>query len=153
MKYTRLIVLFIALTLAACGPVRHVFPPSANIETLSTPADGEWTAVVRLHNQSWDAGVRFDALRLNLVLKGTEAAQLDKDIELDVAKRDSDIVSLRFQPTDEVRAMLARDPTGKLQYTLTGTITLSNAGEDPADYEVEHSAWLSPVPGRPEQYR
>ena len=153
MKCARLLACLSLLLLAACGgQVRHVFPPAVNVEQLSTPVSGAWTATVRLHNQSYDADVRFDHIRLKLSLGDVEAGQLDQDVALDVAERSSDVADVHFTPSQAVREKIAADH-GQLRYTITGTITISDEGRHPDDFDIDHSGWLSPVPGVAHMYR
>ena len=153
MKCTRLLVCLTLLLLAACGgQVRHVFPPAATIQQLSAPPEGAWTATLRLHNQSYDADVRFEHVRLSLKLADIEAGELDQDIALDVAERSSDVTDVKFTPSQAARDKLASE-NAQLHYSITGSVTLSNEGKHPRDFDIDHDGWLSPVPGVAHMYR
>ncbi len=153
MKCIRLLACLTLLLLAACGgQVRHVFPPAVTIQQLSTPPDAAWTVTVRLHNQSYDANVRFDHIRLTLKLADVEAGELDQAIALDVAERSSDVTEVQFTPSQSARDKLASGQP-QLRYSITGSVTISDEGKDPSDFDVDHSGWLSPVPGIANMYR
>lgn len=154
MKYARIMAcLLLPLALAACGEVRHVFPPAVSVDQLSAPPDGPWSVRLRLHNQSYDANVRFERVHLELSLGGVAAGTLNKTLQLEVAERDSDVTEVRFTPTTAARKQLAEMADQSLQYALRGHATISDAGENPEQYDIDHKAWLSPVPGIPHRYR
>lgn len=155
MKRVRLVVIVLLplLWLTACGEIRHVFPPSVSVDQLSTPATGPWSATLRLHNQSYDAAVRFEAVHIKLDINGSAAGQLDKTLELDVAKRDSDVALVEFQPTAAAREALGSSPEAQLHYSISGQVVISDEGEHATDFSIEHTAWLSPTPGMPHLYR
>ena len=144
------------LSLTACGPVRHVFPPGANIEQLRTPVDGPWTVTLRLHNYSYDAGVRFDHVKLSITLAGEPAGSLDVDVNIDVAERSSDVIELPLTPDPAARqamAALVADTSQRLPYVLQGTVQISNEGKNASSFPIDHKDWLSPAPGLAHVYR
>lgn len=147
------IVSMLVLLLAACGEVRHVFPPAASIEQLAAPPDGPWQVRLRLHNQSYDAGVRFDAATLTLRVADAEAGELQDELALDVAERSSDVIELTLDASAAARTALAAGPAGRVEYRLEGRITVSNEGRHPRSYPVEQRGWLAPVPGIEHLYR
>lgn len=152
MKYAHIALGLALLSLTACGQVRHVFPPAVNVEQLRTPPSGDWTATVRLHNQSYDAGVRFDHLKLDLRMDGVDAGLLEQKLSLDVAERNSDVAEVQFTPTAAARDKLSAN-SQQIRYTVSGSVTLSDEGRNSGDFDVEQSGWLSPVPGVAHMYR
>lgn len=157
MKCHHLLICLALLALAACGQIRHVFPPNINIEQLDTPAQGDWTATLRLHNQSYDAGVRFDRLQLDVSLGGVSAGSITRDISIDVAERSSDVVEASFTPSTAARDKLAQSKASgngnQLQYAVKGSATISDEGKNSGTFDIDHSGWLSPVPGVDHLYR
>ncbi len=153
MKRTLLVLCLLLPFLAGCGEIRHVFPPSVTVDQLTTPPNGAWTATLRLLNQSYDADVRFQYLKLELSINGSVAGSIDEAIQRDIPERSSDIVQVTFQPNDAARQALGATAAQRLEYTVKGSVTLSNKGENPHDYDVSHDGWLSPVPGVAHTYR
>ncbi len=157
MRCIRLLACLALLSLVACGQIHHVFPPAVNIDQLNAPPQGDWTVTLRLHNQSYDASVSFDKVQLDLSLDQVAAGSLDQTIDIDVAERDSDIARVSFSPSaaarDKLGAMLASGGSGQIQYTIKGTATISDEDKHAKAFDIEHTAWLSPVPGVPHRYR
>ncbi|MGA7298227.1 MAG: hypothetical protein WBW92_12040 [Rhodanobacteraceae bacterium] len=157
MRCVRLLACLALLSLVACGQLHHVFPPAVNIDQLNAPPQGDWTVTLRLHNQSYDANVRFDKVQLDLSLAEVAAGSLSQQIDIDVAERDSDIARISFSPSaaarDKLKRMTASGGSGQLQYTIKGSATISDEGKHAKDFDIEHTAWLSPVPGVPHRYR
>lgn len=157
MKYLRPLACLALLSLVACGQVRHVFPPAINIQQLNAPPQGDWTATLRLHNQSYDANVRFDQIRLDVTLGGVAVGSIQRDISIDVPERSSDIAEVTFTPDAAARDTLSHLKTAgdakQLQYGIQGSATISDEGKHSKTFDIDHSGWLSPVPGVPHLYR
>lgn len=149
------VLLLLLLMLAACGQVRHVFPPAVTLEQLDAPPDGEWTAAVRLHNQSYDAGVHFGEVRLDLILDDTPVGTLEENADMPVAERNSDVLRIRFSPDQAGREQVSQGADGnhQIRYTIRGTVGVGDPGRRASNYDVEQDGWLSPVPGMLHRYR
>lgn len=145
------------LLLAACGPVRHVFPPDVGIQQLRGGDDGRWTLTLRLNNTSYDTAVRFQHLDATLTLGGETAGRVDARVGIDVAARSADVFDVTLQPGAAARAALAalgNDGGRSLRYALAGTVTVSDEhGGKEQRFTFDHDDALSPVPGIPDTYR
>lgn len=153
----RVATLLLLLLIAACSPVRHVFPPDVGIQQLHSDADGRWTLTLRLNNYSYDATVVFRHIDATLAIGSETAGHLDARTDIAVAARSADVVEVTLQPAASAQTVLAalgNDGGRSLHYTLTGTVTVGDErGGKEQRFPFDHDDALSPVPGIPATYR
>lgn len=129
--------------LAACGPVKRVNPPAASVQRLAVAPGGELTLDLRVQNHS-DLSTRVARFDGEIALDGRAPRPLAVRIDLDVPAHAAEVVTATLAAGDAI----ATDRS--LRYRLLGRIVTD---EPRGDYEVEHESMLSPVPGRPGEFR
>ena len=129
--------------LAACGPVKRINPPAASVQRLAVAPGGELTLDLRVQNHS-DLTTRVGRFDGEISLDGRAPQALSVPIDLDVPAHAAEVVST----TLPAGAPIAADRS--LRYRLFGRLVTD---EPSGNYEVEHESMLSPVPGRPGEFR
>ena len=129
--------------LAACGPVKRINPPAASVQRLAVAPGGELTLELRVQNHS-DLTTRVSRFDGEISLDGRAPKALAVPIGLDVPAHAAEVVATKLAPGEPIPA----DRT--LRYRLTGRLATD---EPRGSYEVEHESMLSPVPGRPGEFR
>ncbi len=141
-----------ALALSACGggPVRRINPPVATIQRLET-SGSPWAMTLRIENFS-TVPMRFERMELSVELAGQQAGAIAEVLGLDVPGLSAEIVDVSMSPAPAaVDAVVRLKPgAGRVSYTLRGEIV--SADPDKA-FPFESTSWLTPVPGRPDEYR
>ncbi len=129
--------------IAGCGPVKRINPPAATVQRLEVVAPGGAVQIeLRLHNHS-DVTTTFDRFDGTLALGGGEATPLAVEIGLDVPAHAAEVVRASV-------AAAALPLDRPLRYRLDGRIATR---EPRGSYPVEYESTLSPVPGRPGEFR
>ena len=129
--------------LAACGPVKRINPPAASVQRLAIAPGGQLTLDLRVQNHS-DLTTRVGRFDGEISLDGRAPQALAVPIDLDVPAHAAEVVTVSLKPGDA----LAADRS--LRYRLLGRIVTE---EPSGSYEGEHESMLSPVPGRPGEFR
>jgi hypothetical protein len=129
--------------LAACGPVKRINPPAASVQRLALAPGGQLVLELRVQNHS-DLTTRVARFDGEISLDGRAPQAIAVPIDLDVPAHAAEVVSTTLAPGDAI----ATDRS--LPYRLLGRITTD---EPRGSYEVEHESMLSPVPGRPGEFR
>lgn len=140
-------------SLSACGSggaVKRVSRPAANIQQLTVRADGSWSVELRLDNFS-SVPMRFDTIRLALVVDGQAAGTLQAAPGLAIGPEAADVATAVLSPAPGAKlavadALAARRGVG---YTLEGEVTAAPESGGARDYAISQSNALSPVPGLP----
>lgn len=134
------------LWLAACGggPVRRINPPTASVQQLRV-LDAQWELVVRVNNFS-TVPMRFERIDTALEIGG-QSIPLAGTLGFDIPGQSADVATFRVA---SVAHALDAAAQGGTPYRLSGTITTSEPSER---FEFERDSRLSPVPGKPGEYR
>ena len=133
----------LAALLAACGPVKRINPPAATVQRLAV--EGEAVVLeLRVQNHS-DVSTRVARFDGTIALDGGSPLPLALAIDLDVPPHAAEVVAARVGA-----AGLATTPERTLRYRLEGRI---ETREPRGDYPIEYESRLSPVPGRPGEFR
>lgn len=137
------ILLAAAVPLAACGPVKRINPPAATVQRLAL--EGDAIALdLRVHNHS-DVATRVARFDGTIALDAGAPRPLSLPIDLEIPQHAAEVVGTRIDATGWAPA-----PGSTVRYRLEGRISTS----DPrGDYRVEYESRLSPVPGRPGEFR
>jgi hypothetical protein len=133
----------LAALVAACGPVKRINPPAATVQRLAVEGDAV-VLELRVQNHS-DVSTRVARFDGTIALDGGAPLPLALAIDLDVPPHAAEVVVARV-----AAAGLATKPERTLRYRLEGRIETS---EPRGDYPVEYESRLSPVPGRPGEFR
>ena len=133
-----------AAAMAGCGPVKRINPPAATVQRLAQHDDGSLLLELRIHNHS-DLTTRIGRFDGEVALDGRAPLGMAVPIELDVPSHAAEVVPARVDP-----AGWKPDPARTLRYRLTGRLTTI---EPRGTYPVEYESTLSPVPGRPGEFR
>jgi hypothetical protein len=139
-----LLAAFAAAAVAGCGPVKRINPPAASVQRLAVNEDGSLELELRIQNHS-DLSTRVAGFTGQVALDGRAPLALDVPVELDVPAHAAEVVPARIQPDG-----WKPDASRTLRYTLTGRVTTT---EPRGSYPVEYDSMLSPVPGRPGEFR
>ena len=137
MRTARLFTLSLALIVAACAsaPPKRINPPAVSIQRLVMQASGAYAIELRLQNHS-DVPMHFAGINLQLRVAGIDAGRLRTQPDIDVSPHNAEIVHLR----------LSADKS----YMLRGTVDIS---EPKRSYDIVFESRLSPVPGKPGEFR
>lgn len=140
------------LLLAACGgqEIKRINPPDASIQNLVVTADGAQVAV-RVHNHS-DVAMTFGAFDLSLRLGTHAPIALKTSDTIDVTPHSAEIITLSFDRSRIPADVLERLDRGEMvAYALFGGV--ASIAPKQRDYDLDFSARLSAVPGKPGEYR
>lgn len=147
----------LAALLAGCatrstpsGLIYRVNPPGVMAQALRVEDAGAATVTLRLSNFS-TVSTTFAELDLELTLDGADPVPVVARPGLEVPALNADVVDVRIELKASAAAALRRaDSTGTLPYRIAGRIVTS-----PPDgrHRVEFESRLSPVPGRPGEFR
>ncbi|MBP7625051.1 MAG: LEA type 2 family protein [Xanthomonadales bacterium] len=153
MRTLRLFTLSLALIVAACAsaPPKRINPPALSIQRLAMPDSGSADVELRLQNHS-DVPMRFATIDLKLRFAGVDAGTLRVQPGIEVAPHNAEVVAVQIDPTRraEVAGVLADLRDGTVHYQLRGTIDIS---EPERQYDINFESRLSPVPGKPGEFR
>ena len=139
----RVAVFVLLAALAACGPVKRINPPAASVQRLVVAPGGQLTLELRVQNHS-DLTTRVARFDGEISLDGRAPQALAVPIDLDVPAHAAEVVTTTLAQGDAI----ATDRS--LRYRLLGRIATD---EPRGSYEVDHESMLSPVPGRPGEFR
>jgi hypothetical protein len=149
--------LALASLLAGCatrstpsGLIYRVNPPGVMVQALRLEDASAATVTLRLSNFS-TVSTTFTELDLELTLDGADPVPVVARPGLEVPALNADVVAVRIDLTASAAAAVRRtDATGALPYRIAGRIVTS-----PPDgrHRVEFESRLSPVPGRPGEFR
>lgn len=145
-------IVFALLATAGCGgPIKRVNPPAATVQRLTVANEGKLALDLRLQNHS-DLATRFDRIEATVALEGAIVGTLSMPLPVEVAPHSVEIVAatLALAPADAERLKPAIERGQPLRYGLDGTVTTE---EPDGKYPLEYESRLSPVPGRPGEYR
>lgn len=137
------------LAVVACSGVgTKLQPPTASIQQLTMRSDGQWDAVVRFQNYSYDAGMHVYAIDATLGINGQPAGHIAFSPALDIPAMDADIGTVTFQPDPAGSAALAAAGHNAVQYTLKGTLSVGKSPRGGAQsFPLDAKGFISPVPG------
>lgn len=137
------------LLLAGCASMgTKLQAPTASIQQLALQSNGEWAAVVRFQNYSYDTGMHVYAIDATLSLDGKSAGQITLSPALDIPAMDADIATTTFKPTAAGAAALAAAKRNALQYELKGTLSVGKGDSGKArSFKLDGKGYISPVPG------
>ena len=135
----------LAAALAACGgPLKRINPPAATLQGLALHDGGALALDLRIQNHS-DVSTRVGRFDGEIAFDGRAALALALPIDLDVPAHAAEVVPARIDA-----AGWKPDPARTLRYRLAGKVTTI---EPRGSYEIEYESMLSPVPGRPGEFR
>jgi hypothetical protein len=147
------------LALSACGGsrtstglIKRVNPPSASLERLAaTDPAAPVRLAVRMQNFSTVA-TRFERIEAAIGIDGWPAGQLVASPGIEIPGLSSDVIEIDWSPTADERTRIDAAARGgrALRYRLEGTIETS---EPSGTFEFEFESRLTPVPGRPGEFR
>lgn len=137
------------LALAGCsGMGTKLQPPTAGIQQLTAQSDGNWAAVVRFQNYSYDAGMQVYSIDATLTLAGKPAGHIAMSPGLDIPAMDADIATATFKPDAAGAAALAAAKGSAIQYELKGTLSVGKGTQGkPQPFNLHGRGYISPVPG------
>lgn len=143
------VVVGVLLTLAGCGGMgTKLQPPTAGIQQLTVQSDGQWSAVVRFQNYSYDAGMHVYSIDATLTLAGKPAGHIALSPGLDIPAMDADIATATFKPDAPGAAALAAAKGGAIQYELKGTLNVGKGTQGKTQpFKLQGRGYISPVPG------
>lgn len=138
-----------AVLLAGCVTMgTKLQPPTASIQQLTAEANGNWAAVVRFQNYSYDTGMHVYAIDATLSLGSQSAGQVTLSPALDIPAMDADIATVTFKPTAAGAAALAAAKRNAIQYELKGTLSVGKGDKGkPQSFKLDNKGYISPVPG------
>lgn len=141
--------LIMMLALAGCaGFGTKLQPPTASIQQLTLQSDGNWVAVVRFQNYSYDTGMHVYAIDASLSLDGKPAGHIAFSPALDIPAMDADIANATFRPDPVGAAALTAAKRNPVQYQLAGTLSVGKGVQGSAQsFKLDDKGYLSPVPG------
>jgi hypothetical protein len=144
-----LALLTLAAALGACtGIGTKLQPPTASIQQLTVQSDGNWAAIVRFQNYSYDTGMHVFAIDASLNLDGKPAGHIAFSPALDIPAMDADIGSVTFKPDAAGVAALAVAGRNAIQYELKGTLSVGKGSKgDAQSFKLDGKGYISPVPG------
>lgn len=148
----RLLVVGLLVLLAACGAqeVKRINPPDASVQSLVVTADSA-TVAVRVHNHS-DVAMTFGEFDLNLRLGTNAPIALAARDTIDVTPHSAEVITLSLDRTRIPADVLARLDRGEMvAYALFGGV--ASIAPKRRSYDLDFSARLSAVPGKPGEYR
>ena len=139
-----------ALALSACGPVKRVNPPAAIVQRLAI-ANDQLTLDLRLQNHS-DVETRFGRIDLAVAIEGTGVGRIDRAAGITAAPHSVEVVTVELPIDANARAAIDKAVASgsSLRYRIDGRIETE---EPDGNYPLEYESRLSPVPGRPGEYR
>ena len=151
MQLLRFIALTLVLVLASCAstPPKRINPPQVAIQRLATLPGGGFEIELRLENQS-DIAMRFASFDLALRIAGIDAGRFSGSPAIEVAAHSAEVANLRLPAVAAADAALAANGAGAVHYMLVGPITIS---EPKREYSIQYESRLSPVPGKPGEFR
>lgn len=146
------------LLLAACGGgrtqtglIRRINPPSAALERLTVANGTPVSVAIRLQNFS-TVPTGYGLLDAAVSINGWPVGRLQVEAGIDIPGLSSDVISAQLPLADADRARIDAAVTrgAALAYRLEGTIqTIDPDGR----FEFEFESRLTPVPGRPGEFR
>ncbi len=149
----RIFSISLALLLSACasGPPKRINPPQVAIQRLTTQTDGAFEVELRLENQS-DIAMRFASVDLAFRIAGIDAGRLTAQPDLEVASHSAETVILKLVAGADANEPLAagRTSNAAVHYMLRGNVVIS---EPKREYDIQFESRLSPVPGKPGEFR
>ena len=132
------------------GLIYRINPPGVSVQALKVDETGPALVTLRLANFS-TVSTTFAALDLELRLSGAPPIVIAATPSLAVPALSSDIVELRIDLPAPARQVVERAASaGALPYAIAGRVT--TAAPD-GRHRVEFESRLSPVPGRPGEFR
>ncbi|MEO7062553.1 MAG: hypothetical protein ABI082_02110 [Dokdonella sp.] len=131
------------LTACSSEPVRKVHPSTASIQQLAVQADGSWKITLRIQNFS-TMSMHYSAFDAKFQVAGVDAGQITLTPDLDIVGNSGDVIEATLRPSTKIPV------SGNFAYQLTGTI---NTSEPRAQFKIDVSSRLSPVPGVPHTFR
>ena len=143
LHFSALFALACILTACSSGPVRKVHPSTASIQQLAVQADGSWKITLRIQNFS-TMSMHYSGFDAKLKIAGTDAGEIKLSHDLDIVGNSGDVVEVALKPVTKLPA------SGDFAYQLKGTIDTS---EPKANFKIDMSSRLSPVPGVSNTYR
>jgi hypothetical protein len=136
------------LALSGCFNTTKLQPPTASIQQLTVRSDGEWAAVVRFQNYSYDTGMHVYAIDATLSLDGKPAGHIAFSPAMDIPAMDADVATATFKPDAAGAAALAAANKQAIQYELKGTLSVGKGDKGSAQpFKLDHKDYISPVPG------
>lgn len=137
--------LALACLVTACstGPVMKVHPSSASIQQLAVQPDGDWKITLRIQNFS-TMSMHYRALDAKLRIAGSDVGEIRFAPDMDIVANNGDVIETILKTSAKLPA------SGDFAYQLKGTIDTS---EPKANFRLDYSSRLSPVPGVPNTYR
>jgi hypothetical protein len=147
-----------AVALAGCGGgrtstglIKRVNPPSASIDRLNASDPATIRLSLRLQNFS-TVPTRFEQFDAGISLDDAPAGRLQAAPGIEIPGLTSDVVEIAWSPAaaDRARVAAAARDGRVLRYRLEGTIRTS---EPAGTFEFEFESRLTPVPGRPGEFR
>lgn len=138
-----------AVLLGACtGIGTKLQPPTASIQQLTVQSDGNWVAVVRFQNYSYDTGMHVFSIDAALSLDDKPAGHVAFSPALDIPAMDADIASVTFKPDASGVAALAAAARNAVQYQIKGTLAVGKGSKGNAQtFKLDGKGYISPVPG------
>lgn len=147
--------MLLGLALAACGPVKRVNPPGATVAGLTWSGESALKLKMRVQNFS-DVDTTFDRVECTLTIAGRTLTCTPAPLSLEVSPHQGEPVDVAIALSSDDAAALRRDldaATAKgasINYHLGGRVHASKpAGES----ELKRDGQLSPVPGKPGEFR
>ncbi|MGH8190539.1 MAG: LEA type 2 family protein [Rhodanobacteraceae bacterium] len=137
------------VTLAGCtGLGTKLQKPTASIQQLTVQSDGNWVAMVRFQNFSYDTGMHVYAIDATLSLNGKPAGHIAISPALDIPAMDADTGTATFRPDPAGAAALTAAKGNAIAYQLKGTLSVGKGNKGNAQpFKLDGSGFISPVPG------
>lgn len=153
----RLLLLIVFAGLLGCGTkatptglIYRVNPPGVSVQALRIDAAGQAVVTLRLANHSTVA-TTFAAIELDLVLDGAPPIAIVATPALGIPALSSDVAEFPIELGPAARLAIDRAQKGSaLPYSIAGRITTADPG---GRHKVEFASRVSPVPGRPGEFR
>lgn len=150
-----LLVALAVLVLVACGGrttrsglVYRVNPPAATLQYLDLRGEGKARASLRLENHS-TVPTTFGRVDLMVHIDGRAVGRIDLDAGVELPPLRGDAIEVEIAIAPEKLAAL-RSGAREIRYRIEGALfTTAPRARTPIDYDSR----LSPVPGRPGEYR
>ncbi len=145
----------LGLALAACGPVKRVNPPGATVAGLTWSGDSALKLKLRVQNFS-DVDTTFDRVECTLTIAGRTLACTAATLNLDVSPHQGEPVDVAIALSADDAAALRRELEAatnrgaSVNYHLGGRV---HAAKPSGESELKRDGQLSPVPGKPGEFR
>ncbi len=148
LQFFALAIALLALVACNSGKVRRVSPPAAAIQQLTVQADGSWAVDLRLNNYS-SMPMRFDSLRIEVIVDEHPAGTLQGTPGLSIGPTSADVVNLTLKPDAMARIVAADALAGRrsLAYQLKGTVEATPEEAKQRSFDIDNRSALAPAPG------